>query len=100
MAELKRGANVGIVLDVEAKPRPWQAPVSDETPFRILVVANLSGARARQADLAHRSPIRIDRDNNRLLIELRQGCGIGTDGTKVSFVQREYELPLPPELLE
>jgi len=67
MAELKRGANVGIVLDVEAKPRPWQPPAAEETPFRILVIANLSGARAATMT-SHRSPTRIDRDNFELVL--------------------------------
>jgi type VI secretion system protein ImpC len=84
MAELKRGTNVGIVLDVEAKPRPWQAPVSDETPFRILILANLSGARTRRDDLASRSPARIDRDNfEPLLSRFEPSVKVGQTGRTV-----------------
>jgi type VI secretion system protein ImpC len=86
-----------VFLDVEpqAGTRRWEARPDPELPFRILVLADLYGARPDRKPLADRVPIRIDRDDFDAVLE-RAGPVIdlrldGSDHARVALRIRDID---------
>jgi len=86
-----------VFLDVEAgtQPRRWEARPDPELPFRLLVLADLSGARPDRKPLAERSPIRIDRDDyDAVLARVQPAIDLrldGSDSARVAFRIRDID---------
>jgi len=86
-----------VFLDVEAGSGPdrREARPEPDLPFRILILADLQGARPDRKPLAERTPIRIDRDDYdavlervQPVIELRLD---GSDGARVPYRIRDID---------
>ncbi len=56
-------SNVGVVLDVEPRRQPLVAEPANGAPFRILILADLSGASADRTHLERQRPVSVDRDS-------------------------------------
>jgi len=54
-----QGPQVGVILEVEPRTQPKQATVREDSPFRILVLADLGGETGARPS----RPVRIDRDD-------------------------------------